>query len=486
MMSFGGKGQQQYNLVPNPSFEDYIECPSSFNSPPPIYWYMPTNYGISYYNACAANQNWSVPYNHYFGGIFLDYQNARTGNAYIGAYLISQPGLDQRNYFQVKLKDSLQKDRCYYAEFYVVFVDDKKLKTNNVSMLLTNTAVYVDTVNYPYGVLPANAQIYNYGNPIIKDTQNWVKVSSIYVAQGGEQYLTLGNFKYDVQTDYIASQPTGYDGGGVFFDDVFLSPLDSFPVKADAGKDTSIVNVGDSIFIGSLTNGLTGVKWYNSSGAAIDTGRPGFYVKPTVSTFYVIEQMVCGYYSRDTVKVNVGTVPLKMMNYELRMMNDRQIENRWVTANEVNVSHFNIQRSTNNKDFVSVGKVSANNKSYNEYSFIDVQFPSLEVLGVGYYRIESIDKNGKKDYSETRTLNFKPQTLNSVSIFPNPARDIVTISCKGAKELLIIDYLGRIVKQFNNPTEHQTLNTKQFTKGLYIVKVVTANGATVVSKFVKE
>ncbi len=298
----------QSNFVPNPSFEKYAVCPNSVMTPP-MFWYSPSNYGMSYCNVCSANPQLGVPYNT-FG---YNYQYPHTGNGYVGIHIINQPGADMRNYIQIKLKDSLRKSKNYYAEFYVACSNDRKLKCNNVSMLLSNTAVYVDTANFPFGVLPANAQVYNYGNPIITDTMNWVKVSSIYKAQGGEQYISLGNFKDDAHTSYITSQPNGYDGASIMIDDVSVIPLDSFCLKADAGKDTAIT-LGDSVFIGSYINGLDSVKWFNGN-TVIDSTRPGFWVHPTVSTSYVLQQTVNGCFSADTVVVTVGTVPLKMLDF---------------------------------------------------------------------------------------------------------------------------------------------------------------------------
>ena len=114
-------------------------------------------------------------------------------------------------------------------------------------MLFTKNAVYVDTAN-AVALLPANPQITNYGNPIIKDTQNWVRVSGIFKAQGGEQFLTLGNFKDNLNTSYVTIQPTGYQGAGYYVDDVAVYALDSYCINADAGRDTSITQ-GDSIYI---------------------------------------------------------------------------------------------------------------------------------------------------------------------------------------------------------------------------------------------
>jgi hypothetical protein len=402
------------------------------------------------------------------GGI--NYQEPKTGDAYLAMFYYNQNG---NNYFQVRLFDSLKAGKKYYAEYYVSLANTLLKGCNNIAMLFTKQTVYADTTNYT-SLLQANPQIVSYANPIVTDTMGWVKISGIFTAQGGEQYLTLGNFKLASQTQFTQIAPfgTGYNGAAYYADDVAVYNLDSFCLKADAGKDTAIT-LGDSVFIGSYTNGIDSLKWQiQNTNIPIDSIRPGFWVHPTVTTSYVLQQVVNGCFSADTVVVNVGTVPLTIMNYELRIMNDKQIENRWVTANEVNVSHFNIQRSINAKDFITIGKVSANNKNYNEYSFTDNGQQST-VDGGLYYRIESIDKDGKKQYSETRTITLEPQTLNGVSIYPNPAKDILNVNCVGMKELNIINSLGqKVIHQTINNNMYQ-LNIQLLSKGLYLFNIIT-------------
>ena len=103
-----------------------------------------------------------------------------------------------------------------------------------------------------------------------------------------------------------------------------------------------------------------------------------------------------------------------------------------------------------------------------------------------YYRLEVVDKDGSKTYSVIKTLNLKPQTLNSLNIFPNPAKDFITIECADAQEIIIVDYLGKEVytkKIFNN--QYSKINIQQFVTGNYVVKVVLATGKIEISKFIK-
>jgi len=376
-------------------------------------------------------------------------------------------GSDSRNYVQVELLDSLQQGKCYYAEYYVSLLNTFRYGCNNQSILFTNNPVYVDTNAVPnIDLLPANPQIQN--PYIVTDTLNWVKVAGVFTAQGGEKYLTLGNFKNNAQTSFQIIQTTGYGGAAYYIDDVSVLPLDSITLKADAGEDKTIT-AGGSTFIGSFTTGLTNVTWYNSTGNVIATNVSGLYVQPATSTFYVIEQNVCGQYSKDTVYVSVGIVPLRIMSLTLSPSpKEREVKVLWTTANEINVSHFNIQRSSNGIEFYTIHTINAKNESYNEYSVTDVQ----PLNGKSYYRIEAVDKDGKITYSKTLqiTLNIKPETLN---VFPNPARSVVNIIGNNIQQINIIDFAGRILiqKNYNNSNNVQ-LNIENLSKGIYLLKVV--------------
>jgi hypothetical protein len=348
-------------------------------------------------------------------------------------------------------------------------------------MLFSKTAVFVDTTsNLNFNVNYAIPQVLNFDNPIIGDTLNWSKVSAIITAQGGEKYITLGNFSDDAHTNKKIINSTVNSGTGYYLDDISVIPLDSYNLNADAGKDTTIT-IGDSIFIGTYTNGIDTLKWQRlTTNTTIDSTRPGFWVHPTAYTCYVLTQTVNGYTSSDTVCITVNPLPLKFINYQVALINN-QIINNWQTANEINVAHFNIQRSTSGKDFYAIGKVVAKNNIYNEYNYLDMQ----PLNGDNYYRIQSIDKDGKASYTETKkiTINDKQQTI---SIYPNPATATINItSQQNIQQIKLINRLGQTLQQFNNlNTKHQTINIEQFAKGVYIIQITNSNGEIKTQKIV--
>ena len=173
-------------------------------------------------------------------------------------------------------------------------------------------------------------------------------------------------------------------------------------------------------------------------------------------------------------------LPVKFKNYDVRFTIEKKVENIWTTATEVNVSHFNIQRSNNGKDFVTVGRVAA--KGNSEYEFVD-DIRNLE-FGIRnlYYRIMSIDKDGQTSFSEIRYVEVGSR--NGINVYPNPARNTVNIECSNAKELFIIDYMGQIVKKQIMNNQQSIINIQGISKGIYVVKVEMNNGEIKTQKLI--
>ena len=463
-------GGAQTNLVPNYSFENYILCPI-YTNPPPLPWYNPGKVVGSYSDSCSNNNYTGVPYNHVKGSISFQY--AKTGGGY--AFLDYQNG-GTRTYLQIKLINSLKVGHHYYAEHFVNVPNPMGYSCNNVGMLFTDSAVNVDTVATPFGVLKANPQVVNYGNPVIWDTLNWIKVSAVFKAKGGEQYLTLGNFKDDAHTIFVKEQTKGYGGAGFYIDDVSVYDLDSFKLKANAGRDT-IITKGDSAWIGSYTNGIDTLQWLQNGVTLIDSTRPGFWVYPTTNTYYVLTQTVNGYTSTDTVWVTVNPLPVVIMNYELRIKNGIQenfVENNWETSTEINVSHYNVQRSTDGITFYTIGKVNA--KGTSKYSFID----NTNLTEIVYYRLEIVDKNGANSYSEVKEVQLRIYYIGLI-ISPNPVKDFISISGGNIKKVIISDISGRMLVI----GKEKKVDVRGLAAGIYYITIECIDKGREVRKFVK-
>ena len=154
----------------------------------------------------------------------------------------------------------------------------------------------------------------------------------------------------------------------------------------------------------------------------------------------------------------------------------------WQTATEVYSSHFNIQRSIDAKDFATIGAV--NVKGASTYSFND-QFPPPPKGGILYYRLEVVDKDGSKTYSEIRTVLLTTDD-SRFTITPNPARDIVTIAGSNIKQVSILDLYGRTVMTKEMKTNTINLAINNLSKGVYLVKAIHTDGSINTEKLLVE
>ena len=76
-------------------------------------------------------------------------------------------------------------------------------------------------------------------------------------------------------------------------------------------------------------------------------------------------------------------------------------------------------------------------------------------------------------------INNYMQELISVNIYPNPTTGQITIeSDKTIEQVKIISITGKTVKQITINKEQLTIDLSAEAKGIYFVKLTTANGVT--------
>ncbi|MBI4932226.1 MAG: T9SS type A sorting domain-containing protein [Bacteroidetes bacterium] len=210
----------QPNLILNGSFEDTVCCPSgggSVSCTPP--WFSPTVGSPDYHHQCAnaTAPNAGVPSDGASG-----FQYPYTGQAFVGAYTY-QAGSNGREYVEYPFPgDSLIQDKKYCIGFYVnpyntlapIDALHAVLSKNSISMPISTN-------------LPNTPDIVNPTGNIIDDTLNWTLVSGYYTAQGGEKFITLGNFYPDSMTNLGAGWNPATSVSYYYIDNVFIYDCDS-------------------------------------------------------------------------------------------------------------------------------------------------------------------------------------------------------------------------------------------------------------------
>ena len=183
----------------------------------------------------------------------------------------------------------------------------------------------------------------------------------------------------------------------------------------------------------------------------------------------------------------LGTVPVTMLSFDaVRAGKSNNLI--WTTTNEINSSKFEIERSTNGINYVSIGSINAigNGASKQSYRFMDAN-PSK---GNNYYRIKSIDLDNSYKLSVVR--NVKNLGFVEMMINPNPVVSTMNISLEAEvtekATILITDLSGRkvyigttnVIAGSNNIP----VNVNNLNKGIYLV-TLRLSGETLIKKITK-
>ncbi|PSL33764.1 T9SS type A sorting domain-containing protein [Dyadobacter jiangsuensis] len=105
---------------------------------------------------------------------------------------------------------------------------------------------------------------------------------------------------------------------------------------------------------------------------------------------------------------------------------------KWETTEEVNASHFEIQRSSDARHFEPIGNVAAKGESKIRitYAFTD----AAPLPGTNYYRLKQIDQDGT--YAFSKTISVTSNSELRISVYPNPVTDVLRIESSTALQSL--------------------------------------------------
>ncbi len=115
--------------------------------------------------------------------------------------------------------------------------------------------------------------------------------------------------------------------------------------------------------------------------------------------------------------------------------------------------------------------------------------PSFTYLAEGtYYVVLTVTNEcSSSEYGTYIDVVTASEILNAenISIYPNPATSLINISGVNAERFEIINANGQVISDFNATSDVVTIDIRNLSAGNYFIKIIRAEGNTVVS-FVKE
>jgi trimeric autotransporter adhesin len=151
----------------------------------------------------------------------------------------------------------------------------------------------------------------------------------------------------------------------------------------------------------------------------------------------------------------------------------------WATSSNKEVSHYEVQRSTNGSSWSLISKVTAQSNSINSNSY--EYFDNELIYGKVYYRIKQVDNNGAFSYSDTKSINREYQAELNVS--PNPSKGIIQVSADKILEdapLEVVTLNGALIMQTKLKGTTLNLDLSNLPNATYLIRI--ANNKTSVSK----
>jgi len=182
--------QEGVNLVQNGSFEEMDKKPKRLGKiDAATGWISPTGVRADVF-VDGKFEEIGVPMNVY------GKESAKEGENYAGITVYSFGQKIPRSYATVKLNSPMKKGMKYCVEYYVSLAECSKYAINSVSAKFSKKSYGTDTKLPIYD----EPSISPFSDDAITARYNWTKVCGIYKADGGERWLTMGNFMSDENT----------------------------------------------------------------------------------------------------------------------------------------------------------------------------------------------------------------------------------------------------------------------------------------------
>lgn len=230
------QAQTPENMVYNPSFEEHSQCPQRIEAIGIMQgvdaWWQPTKGSSDYFHPCGGREC-QTPRNK------MGYQAAHTGEAYCGIYCSKE---NYREYLQTELREPLKAGRRYRVSYWVSLADKSPnavatlgalFTTERISDTTWNILMHNESTELGNGQKQVIAthykpQVSNPSRYVLIYMDQWNEISGEFTANGGEKYLTIGNFNSFNHSNVVdtRAENTVLSGAYYFIDDVSVVCLD--------------------------------------------------------------------------------------------------------------------------------------------------------------------------------------------------------------------------------------------------------------------
>ncbi|MEN9997698.1 MAG: hypothetical protein RI922_688 [Bacteroidota bacterium] len=176
-------------------------------------------------------------------------------------------------------------------------------------------------------------------------------------------------------------------------------------------------------------------------------------------------------------------LPAELVAFDAKLSFDKGQIN-WTTASERNTDYFQIEKSTDGVNFslLAVKKAAGNSTTVLNYQLFDDNLAD----GINYYRLKTVDVDGKFVYSSIASLNY----MQIITIYPNPVKSIVSVEFESTNyentSVELTSIFGYVLLKENMTKGLLELDMSGFASGVYFVNVIKDGSIVALKRVVKE
>jgi len=170
-------------------------------------------------------------------------------------------------------------------------------------------------------------------------------------------------------------------------------------------------------------------------------------------------------------------LPVELITFEGNKTREG-IELNWSTASELNNEGFEVEKSTDGKNWTQIGFVKGNGttSTFNNYSFLDIE----KTFANAFYRLRQVDYDGAFEYSDVISIEFEEDREVIVNIYPNPVANKLTVEGFTGK-IVIRNSLGQEVKS-QRINLNELVSLLDLKKGNYFIELHYTDGSMITQK----
>ena len=254
---------------------------------------------------------------------------------------------------------------------------------------------------------------------------------------------------------------------------VRVSKMDNWQIKASNGASAKVTLYWDNGSISEITKieYLTIAHWNGSKWEMLASTAHGSPAKGYIQTTAAVTSF--SPFTFGSTELDYNPLPVELVDFTGRQ-DDNVVVLEWATLSEKDNDYFEIERSTDGVNFVTIGFVQGAGNSTDKlaYSFAD----NAPEQGRAYYRLSQVDYDGSRSYADRLvSVVYAGSDIIGLTIVPNPTHGQFRVRVNGAIDGIakLLSQSGTLIRIVEIHSADESIDISDLPNGIFILQYQT-------------